>query len=326
LLAQSGDEALLAHVHPELRNAAKHILPFLRQRGSLGPENLARERAASAGFVPKVATDISYRQVTAPGLGGGPEVTVYVINADKPGLRPAILHTHGGGFVSGSAKASIAPLQDVCRQLDCIAVTVEYRVAPETTWQGSTQDNYTGLAWLHENAQSLGVDRSRIAVMGESAGGGHAALLAIKARDIGKIPIAFQCLVYPMLDDRTGTTQEVPPHIGQLIWTPQSNRFGWQSFLGVPPGTNKVPVAAVPARTRDLAGLPPAWVGVGSIDLFVDEDIEYARRLNDAGVDIELNVVPGAFHGFDALPMPSNVAKQFNTMKLAALRRGLSIA
>src|SRR5207302_7809118 len=151
-------------------------------------------------------------------------------------------------------------------------------------------------------AAELGVDRSRIAVMGESAGGGHAAMLAIAARDRGEIPLAYQALIYPMLDDRTGSSRKTPPYQGAVIWTPQKNRFGWSSLLGAPAGSAQAPYGAVPARVENLRGLPPAYIGVGSIDLFIDEDVEYARRLIDAGVLVTLNVVPGGFHGFDGVP------------------------
>jgi acetyl esterase/lipase len=160
--------------------------------------------------------------------------------------------------------------------------------------------------------------------MGESAGGGHAAMLAIAARDRGEVPLVYQALIYPMLDDRTGSTRKPPPYIGAVFWTPEENRFGWTSLLGVPAGSARVPNGAVPARIRDLRGLPPAFIGVGSIDLFVDEDIDYARRLIDAGVPTELNVVPGAFHGFDNLGMTS-IAKQFKSALIAALASALDL-
>jgi acetyl esterase/lipase len=153
--------------------------------------------------------------------------------------------------------------------------------------------------------------------------------LAITARDRGEVPVAFQCLIYPMLDDRTGTTRKVPPHVGKLVWDAPSNHFGWKAFLGQEPGRAKAPKGAVPARLADLSGLPPAFIGVGSLDLFHDEDVEYARRLNNAGVGCELIVVPGAFHGFDmaGLMNPKNrLAAWFNAAKLGALRRGLGIA
>lgn len=324
-LAQPADPAL-AGVHPELRELAVQLLPYTRNMPQPGLATLEQTRSGATAMAGAPLADVPYERREIPGAPGHPDVVIYVINAKPEGARPAILYTHGGGFIAGSAAASLAGIQNVCKTLDCAAVSVEYRLAPETTYRGSIEDNYAGLKWLHQNAGSLGVDANRIAVMGESAGGGHAALLAIAARDRGEVPVAFQCLVYPMLDDRTGSTRQQPPHIGNLVWTAASNRFGWESFLGVPPGRRSAPEGAVPARVESLAGLPPAFIGVGTLDLFCIEDIEYARRLNNAGVTAELIVVPGAFHGFDVLPFPSNVADEFNAAKLRALRLGLGIA
>ena len=161
--------------------------------------------------------------------------------------------------------------------------------------------------------------------MGESAGGGHAALVAIKARDRGEIPLVFQSLVYPMLDDRTGSTVRMPPHIATVGWTAAENRLGWNSFLGVEAGGTSVPARAVPARHENLAGLVPAWIGVGGVDLFVSEDIEYARRLTLANVPTELLVVPGGFHGFDRMAPTTSLAQAFTRLKLDALRRAFGL-
>ena len=174
------------------------------------------------------------------------------------------------------------------------------------------------------NAKELGIDVKRIAIKGESAGGGHAAALAIAARDRGEYPICFQVLVYPMLDDRTGSTREVPAHLGHYLWTPASNRFGWTSLLGVPAGSAAVPPNSVPARVSNLKGLPPAFIGVGSIDLFVPEDIEYAQRLVAAGVAVELNVVPGAFHAFDGIAADASLSRQFAQAWREALHRAFT--
>jgi acetyl esterase/lipase len=323
--AQAQDAELLRSVNPELRPFAAQMLPYFRNAPPWSRANLAANRKAMKAYGRSPLPDVPYERRQVPGLRGQPDVTIYVINAKAGALRPAILHTHGGGFVGGSAEASIRDMQDLCKGLDCIAVTVEYRLAPETTFAGSIEDNYAGLKWLYQNAAQLGVDPKRIAVMGESAGGGHAALLAITARDRGEVPLAFQCLIYPMLDDRTGTSRKVPPQVGRLVWTAQNNRFGWESFLGVAPGGRSAPKGAVPARVENLAGLPPAFIGVGSIDLFCDEDVDYAQRLNASGVPAELIVVPGAFHGFDAMPAPNRIAKWFNAAKLDALRGGLGI-
>jgi hypothetical protein len=177
-------------------------------------------------------------------------------------------------------------LQEIATDCHCVVVSVDYRLAPETRYPGALEDNYAALKWVHAHAAELGIDRSRIAVGGESAGGTHAASLAIHAGDRNKedVPICFQLLIYPALDDRTGSSEPAPPAVGHFMWTPSANRFAWSSLLGVPAGSSKVPVAAVPARVASVAGLPPAWIGVGALDLFVEEDMEYARRLVHAGV------------------------------------------
>ena len=286
---------------------------------------LEKKRQDMLGYARKPNAIVPYERRTIPGGRNSPPITVLLINSRATALRPVILHTHGGGFVMGSAEAGLADLQDIDRDLDCVIVSVEYRLAPEVTFKGSVEDNYAALKWVHDAASSIGADSSRIALLGDSAGGGHAALLAIAARNRGEVPVAFQCLVYPMLDDRTGITRPVPDHVGKIGWSAADNRFGWESFLGVEPGRRSAPKGAVPARVDDLRGLPPAFIGVGSIDLFHDEDVDYAQRLNAAGVPTELLVVPGAFHGFDAVPLPLRISQRFKAAKLNALRQGLGI-
>ncbi|MCT8001291.1 alpha/beta hydrolase [Sphingomonas sanguinis] len=304
-------------VAPELRPAAEKIQAMIAAM----PPITQAYRTMRSGPIPPPATDIPYTEQHIPGAAGQPPVTVYVINARAGTRRPAILHTHGGGYIVGSARGSIAPCQDIARQLDCVVVTVDYRLAPETTYIGSVADNHAALLWLHAHAADLGVDPARIALLGESAGGGHAALLALMARDRRSVPLCAQVLIYPMLDDRTGSTRTVPPFIGRIGWDAPANVFGWTSFLGHPAGASDVPAAGVPARITDLSGLPPTFIGVGSVDLFVDEDVDYARRLIAAAVPTELVVTPGAFHGFDAVAPETGLAKRFTAAKIAALRR-----
>lgn len=315
------EDSRLKLVHPELRKIAAGILvqAFPKITTAALPDMRKFMNRWARPRLPSVSVD----QRSIKGLTGQPDVTVYVINASAGANRPAILHTHGGGFISGTASFDVPGLQELALAADCTIVTVEYRLAPETRWNGSCDDTYAALIWLHQNAESLGVDPARLAVMGESAGGGHAALLALNARDRGEVPLIFQCLTYPMLDDRTASTRPVPPHMGQIAWTAESNRFGWGAFLGQAPGTKQVPSAAVPARHLDLKGLPPTFIGVGSIDLFFDEDLEYAHRLGDAGVPVELNVVPGAFHGFELIGANTRVAATFVKARLEALRLAL---
>lgn len=319
----SQHEAALAALDPELRESARAMLA---QGGMDWSEAGLRQMRASGN--PPAAPwlpDVPVETRSIPVGGGHPDVTLFVINARPGASRPAILHTHGGGFILGSARGEVAYEQALARALDCTIVTVDYRLAPETRFSGSVEDNYAALRWLHGQAGALGVDPARIVAMGESAGGGHAALLAIAARDRGEVPLAGQLLVYPMLDDRTGSTIHLPAQIGAVLWTPQANRLGWRSFLGAEPGSADVPAAGVPARIASLAGLPPTYIAVGGADLFVREDIDYARRLVEAGVPTELLVLPGAYHAFDRMAPATRIARRFDEAKMTALRRMLGI-
>ncbi|WP_198683578.1 alpha/beta hydrolase [Peristeroidobacter agariperforans] len=264
------------------------------------------------------------KQISIPARGGRPAVTAMLIDpAPNQTGKPALLHMHGGGFVLGSAAMNTAVLQECAQSCGCVIVSVNYRLAPETPFPGSLEDNYAALQWLHANAMRLGVDPLRIGVGGESAGGGCAAVLALFARDRAEIPIRFQLLIYPMLDDRTGSTNFSPAHLGRWVWTEEANRFGWTSYLGVPAGSHRVPDRAVPARSDQLADLPPTFIGVGALDLFALEDIEYAKRLVLAGVPCELHVVPRAYHGFDVLAPEAPISSAFRQTWHKALRRAL---
>lgn len=314
----------LAPVAPELRPALQEML----KRGiptDINAGNLAARRAMKFAPPQKPAETPGFERRLIPGSKAAPEVPVYIINAQPHGSKkPALLHIHGGGFILGDAESQIPRLQMVARDQDCVVVTVDYRLAPEVAFPGSLQDNYAALRWLHGAAQELGVDPDRIAVMGESAGGGHAAMLAIAARDRGEFPLVAQILIYPMLDDRTASTRAVPAHIGQFIWTRGSNRFGWSSLLGAPAGSLRVPAGSVPARIASLVGLPPTFIGVGSIDLFVEEDMQYAQRLVAAGVPTELLVIPGGYHAFDLIVPTAPQSRFFLEAWSGALRRAFA--
>jgi triacylglycerol lipase len=185
-------------------------------------------------------------------------------------------------------------------ELGCVVCSVDYRLAPEHPYPAPVEDCYSALGWLHEQADALSIDRSRVVIKGESAGGGLAAALALLARDRGGPAIAFQHLTYPMIDDRTCVDPDPHPYVGEFVWTPERNHFGWTALLGRPPGGKDIPAYAAAARATDLSGLPPTFISVGALDLFLEENLEYGRRLTRAGVAVEMHVYPGAFHGFGA--------------------------
>ena len=319
--AQAANPDPYSTVDPELAAALKKF--------PAGPEisaqTLAATRAGDKNSSMSDAPALRPRKATVPGPGG--QVPVLIIDP-RPGAanRPATVYIHGGGYVAGRADTNIQLAQDIAQGTGSMVVSVDYTLAPEAHFPKSLEQNYAALAWLHKSARQFGVDPARLAVMGDSAGGGHAAMLAIAARDRREIPLAFQCLIYPMLDDRTGSTSRVPPHMGHFIWTEAESRFGWTSLLGQPAGSPSVPPGSVPARVADVSGLAPAFIGVGSRDLYCEDDIAYARRLIHAGVRSELMVVPGAYHGFDIVARDAKLTVAFRNAWQAALRRGLKVA
>ena len=227
----------------------------------------------------------------------------------------ALLWIHGGGYLLGSPEQDDALCRRYVQRLGIVVAAARYRLAPEHPYPIPLEDCYTVLTWL---AGLPGVDADRIAIGGASAGGGLTAALSFLARDRGEVSPVLQVLSYPMLDDRTVGPELDKP--GFRLWNTRSNRFGWTSYLG---GAD--PAVAVPARRTDLAGLAPAWLGVGTLDLFCAEDLAYAARLNAAGVECEVHEVPGAFHGFDGLAPKSAVSQAYFDSTCASLRRALKV-
>jgi acetyl esterase/lipase len=265
--------------------------------------------------------EVISEQRTIAGPDGGELLLVIHRPRETVGPVPAVLHMHGGGYVIGSALMSMMTNQRTVVDAGCVVVSVDYRLAPETRHPGPVEDCWAALVWLRDHAGELGADPGRLAVMGESAGGGLAAALAQIARDRG-LALVHQHLTYPMLDDRT-CVRERNPHAGEFVWTAESNLFGWMSLLGPDAGGESVAPYGAAARTEDLAGLPSTYIAVGALDLFIDEDIDYARRLIRAGVPTELHVYPGAFHGFD-IAVDATVTRTAYANSLAALRKALA--
>ena len=236
-------------------------------------------------------------------------------------VLPALYHTHGGGLVIGKPEQQEGLLKTLVKDLNCIIVSVDYRLAPEFPFPTPLEDIYLGLKWTFENAKTLQIDSTRVGIYGESAGGGLTAALAQLSRDRNELsyPIAFQLLLYPMLDCRN----TVPLNENEedtYIWSKANNIFGWSSYLGHNPLTGEIPTYASAIHTKNLENLPPAIILIGGIDLFEEESMEYAKRLNISGVSTELHVYPGGFHGFEMLAPELEISKQFH----ADLRRAIN--
>lgn len=296
--------------HPDLRGVARWL-----PRAAIGPRSLKAVRNLTTLVGRRPA-----RGVVVETLGADSAASVRVFRpAGSSGALPALLWIHGGGYVMGAA----AQDDPICRrfvdELGIVVASVEYRLAPEHRHPVPVNDCYEALTWL---AGRPFVDRSRVAVGGASAGGGLAASLALLARERADFHLAFQLLVYPMLDDRTVLRRDVDQRRFRL-WNNRSNAFGWEAYTGLRPGSPDVPALADAARYEDLSGLPPAWIGVGTLDLFHDEDVAYADRLRAAGVECTVNVVPGAFHGFDRVVPRAGASLAFRSAQVAALGSAL---
>ena len=289
-----------ARLDPEVAEIAD-LVPFT---------DLTAELVASfRGFPPMETPASAVVDRTEHLVPGDPTVPVRVHRArGADGVLPCVLSLHGGGYVIGSNTMDDPMLEELCPELGLVAVSVDYRLAPETPYPGPLEDAYRALLWTHEHAEELGVDPGCIGVMGMSAGGGLAAALTLLARDRGEVTLAFQLLDSPMLDDRQATASSRQDDLP--VWSRGSNAFGWHAYLGELSGREDVPATAAPARAADLAGLPPAFVSVGAVDGFRDEDVAYAQRLNEAGVPTELHVYPGACHGFHLLAPHAPVTRR----------------
>lgn len=303
----------------ELRSPALYLdLPIdVPGLGSLR-DLLAKRPAGSV-------SGVAVRHQTVPATDAGPAVPVHIL--ERPGrARPsaALLWIHGGGFVGGSSARALPQASRFARELDLVVVSVDYRLAPQHPFPAALDDCAAALAWLHQHADALGVDPSRIAVGGASAGGGLAATLAQRAHDEGT-PVALQLLVSPMLDDRS--VNRVPPAgVGELGFTAEENRSSWAAYLGTEPGGTGAPPYAAASRRFALSGLPPAWIGVGTTDVLHGEDVAYAERLREAGVEVTLDVVEGLYHGADSLVPDAPQSRAFFAAQVDALRRRVAPA
>jgi len=296
---------------PSLR-ATRETLPAMRA---------AMDPLLKGAPVPDLPVETSEIHIPSP---EGHQVRAILLRPEVlDGAVPALLHIHGGAYIIGVPEMSVPELTATAHQLGIVILSVDYRLAPEHPFPAGIEDCYTALAYLHDNAATLGVDASRIAVMGESAGGGLAASLALLARDRGAYPLAFQLLDAPMIDDRT-CARPRNPVTGEFIFAPADNHFGWSCLLDAEPGGPDVSPYAAAARATQLEGLPPTLIATGALDLFLDENVDYAMRLISAGVAVELHIYPGCPHGY-VIAADAPVSQRALADKRAALRRAMAL-
>lgn len=296
------------------------VAPELRGPQAMFPLPLTNDRMLAVlrpllAQPTEVVAGVEVRTVTLTGADGTAVRALVYESAGRRQPSGALVWTHGGGYLMGTPESAHAWCSTVARDAGALVVNVDYRLAPEHPFPAGLNDAYAALEWVHAEATSLGVDPARVAVGGDSAGGGLAAALAQMAFDRGGPPVCLQLLEYPMLDDRTATRP-----VTALVWNNRANAFAWERYLGHPAGAPEERPWAVPARRDDLRGLPPAWVGVGDIDLFHDEDVAYADRLRHAGVPCELHVEPGMYHAADAIVPTAVSMRAFRMRMLGALQ------
>ncbi|WP_329107668.1 alpha/beta hydrolase [Micromonospora sp. NBC_01699] len=279
--------ALLAEIQP-MPPLSLELLAKLRRLPSTPVDTLLDGRTAE------------HREVAVPGPDGTRIPLSIFSPADRSTAAPCVYWVHGGGMIMGDRFSQIdIPLEWLDR-FGAVVISVDYRLAPESTGTTLVDDCYAGLLWVAAHADELGIDPARIVVAGTSAGGGLAAGVTLMARDLGTPAIAAQMLIYPMLDHRNITTSSRQYSGGQGVWTREMNEFGWRAVLG-DLTDDQVSGYVSPAVAEDLSGLPTTYIDAGTAEVFRDEDVEYASRIWAAGGQAELHIWAGGFHGFDAL-------------------------
>jgi acetyl esterase/lipase len=306
-------------IHPELQQIAKKSPKMTFSNMNLWLVHSAMNLMPA----PKTPKDILVENIFIPGQDDRRRIRLRIY---KPKLMaaptPVLIWLHGGGYVMGNPEMDDFSCAQYVRELGITIVSVDYRYAPKHRFPAGLEDSYSALKWVESNSQQLGIDAKRIAVGGASAGGGLAAALIQLAHDRQEIKPIFQLLVYPMLDDRTVLRADIDDS-NSVAWNQKSNRFGWESYLGKKCGAEEVLEYSVPARREDLSGLPQAWIGVGTVDVFHDEDVAYAQRLKECGIECEIYIVPGAFHGFDVFDPQIPIVQDFRKSQISALKKYL---
>lgn len=319
-LAVARRRRAIAAVAPELRHPQLMVSMSLRSDSSLQTGRRLID-ALSKQAEKLVADGVDVRAEMVPSNAGEPPVRALVYEpSGRVGPSAALLWMHGGGLVMGRPEMNHELCSRIANELSIVVVSVDYRLAPEHPFPAGLDDCVRVLEWMHEHTDALGIDPERVAVGGGSAGGGLAACVAQVATDRGDLPVRFQLLQYPMLDDRTPLRDH-----DALLWTNTSNEYAWTAYLNHPPREYEGRAYASASRRVDFRGLPAAWVGVGDIDLFHDECVAYVERLEAAGVPVQFDVVPGMYHGAEAIRPDAPATAGFIDGMLAALAAGLGV-
>ncbi|WP_433378028.1 alpha/beta hydrolase [Streptosporangium sp. CA-115845] len=310
-------------IDPESRVPLDGLLGMLPGGFNAIPD-IVQRRATVEGMMGALEVpenpNVTKEDLTVPGPDGEPDITVRIYRpVNASGTLPGIYYIHGGGMILGDIAGEDANATMICDQVGAVVVSVEYRLAPEHPHPAPVEDCYAGLVWMAKNAGELGVAPERLAIYGASAGGGLTIGTALLARDRGGPALSFMMPIYPMLDDRneTPSSHEITD-IG--IWDRAGNIEAWAWYLG----GKEADRYAAPARAEDLTGLPPAFIDVGTVDLFRDEDIAFAQRLMQAGVPTELRVNPGSYHASETFASEAALSKRIWAGRIDALRRALT--
>lgn len=312
------DASIEAQIDPVLLAGLKELpadlISGIRDDTKAARETMAATMKEMASLIPKGSVGEEQRIIDGP--GGDLELTIYRPAGDGP--RGAYVNLHGGGYLVGSGDDPLYGYM-MANAADCVVVSPDYRLAPEHRAPAAVEDAFAALVWTNDHADELGIDRSRLAIGGASAGGGLAASLAIYNRDQGGPEICFQNLIYPMIDDRhdTPSGHEITH---PLLWNRDISLWAW----GLYANQGEISPYAAAARVESVEGLPPAYVGVGQLDLFRDESIAYASRLMAAGIPTELCVVPGMFHGGESMVPQAPISEVLRQSYVGALQRALA--
>lgn len=288
--------------------------------------NVTRSRGNIVRATANLPVDeaVSVRNVVISGYPQIPDLRVRVYEPkNRTGILPAVLWIHGGGYLMGRPEQNERLLMDMVKEANVVVVAPDYRLTPENPYPAAVDDNYTALTWLADSAKNgLNIDKDRIAVAGQSAGGGLTLAVTLRARDEKGPAIRFAMPLYPMIDNKDDTTSSYQITDAR-VWNRQANENAWKLLLGDKAGSDDVSPYAAPARAKSVSDLPPMYIMIGSLDMFRDEVIDYSQRLLDAGVPVELHVIPGTFHSFETIIPDAGVSQKARTEYIEALKNAL---